>query len=244
MNSLQEEEFVTFVKESFPQAWTITTMLGKWDYALFFGVKTIGEAHLLWDKLLWKYKQKVKQSNFSLYTPIYNFNRKFFPKSKEEPMVRVYGLGKEEKLDELDQKIIAVYAPDVRQSSLEMGTRLKVTSDTIRNRIKKLEKSKVIVGYKLGLSLEKLGYTSYRVDFQLNNTHRNLELLQYCKMHPYIYQLNKSLGGADLEIEVVAKDLNHLVRIIDEMKIRFADTILDAEWFGFSTFHVLKYIPD
>ena len=66
----------------------------------------------------------------------------------------------------------------VRKSSLEIAKKLSITADTVRNRIKKLEARKIICGYKIGINLDKLGYTSYRVDLQLNSTARNKELFE------------------------------------------------------------------
>ncbi|MBI2548604.1 hypothetical protein HYW21_04610 [Candidatus Woesearchaeota archaeon] len=63
-------------------------------------------------------------------------------------------------------------------------------------------------------------------------------------MHPHIYQVNKSIGGADFEMEVIVKDLPELINLINELKTQFHDVINDVDYFGFSTFHILKYIPD
>ena len=60
----------------------------------------------------------------------------------------------------------------------------------------------------------------------------------------YIYQINKSIGGADFEIEVIVKDLNHLTQLIEEIKHTFRNIVKDVEYFGFSTFYLLKFIPD
>lgn len=247
LQQMTEEDgkmLIQFVRQNLKQVWTITTMLGKWDYALFLGVKEISEFHNIWEKIMSVYKKNIQKYNVAVYAPIHNFNRKFFLETNEESLVRTYGTGKEEEVDVLDLKIIDNYAINVRQSSIEIAKKLNVTSDTIRARIKKLEKRKIIVGYKLGLNIEQMGFVSYRVDFQLSSTNKNSELFQYCKQHPNIYQINKSIGGADFEIEVVVKDLNHLMKIINEFKKNFKEVIVDAEWFGFSTFHVLKYIPD
>ncbi|MBI2647664.1 hypothetical protein HYW99_04250 [Candidatus Woesearchaeota archaeon] len=64
------------------------------------------------------------------------------------------------------------------------------------------------------------------------------------KRHKNIYQINKSIGGADFEIEVIVKDLNHLLKLIDEIRNTFKDVVNDVDYFGFSTFHILQYIPD
>jgi len=244
MTDKEGEEFVSHVKESLKQVWTITSMHGKWDYALFLGVKAIGEFHEIWKEIMLNYKEKIKAYNVAVYAPIYNFNRKFFLEESKESIERIYGTGEKEKVDGLDWKLIKIYANNVRQSSLVVSEKLKVSPETVRKRIKNLEKRKIIVGYKIGLNLEKLGYVSYRVDLQLISTKRNKELFNYCRNHRNIYQINKSIGGADFEIEVIVKDLEQLIELIDEIKTKFKDVINDVDYFGFSTFHVLQYIPD
>ncbi len=237
-------KFVEYVKENFSQVWTITSMSGKWDYALFLGVKAISEFHNIWDGIMLEYKPKIKSYNVAVYAPVYNFNRTFFLDTSYEIIERTYGAGEKEEIDELDWKIIEIYANDVRQSSIEIAKKLDVTADTIRARIKKLENKKIITSYKIGLNLEPLGFVSYRVDLQLLSTKKNKELFEFCRQHKNIYQINKSIGGADFEIEIIVKDLSNLLQIIDEIKINFKDVVNDVDYFGFSTFHVLQYIPD
>jgi len=244
MTKKEGEAFVEYVENNLKQVWTITSMHGKWDFALFLGVKTIVEFHEIWDSIMLEYKKKIKSYNVAVYAPIYNFNRKFFLDGKTVSEERVYGGGLKESVDELDWDIIQNYANNVRLSSLELSRKLKISPDTVRSRIKLLEKKKVIVGYKIGLNLDKLGFVSYRVDLQLNSTHKNKELFEFCKYHKNIYQVNRSIGGADFEIEVIVRDLNHLLELIDEIKVMFNDVVNDIEYFGFSTFHILQYIPD
>ena len=56
-----EKEFVDFLKKDLSQVWTITRMHGKWDYAIFIGVKTITEFHEVWDAIMLNYKEKIKK---------------------------------------------------------------------------------------------------------------------------------------------------------------------------------------
>lgn len=212
MTGREEKEFISYIKKSLKQVWTITSMHGKWDNALFLGVKTINEFHKIWDDLMLLYKEKIKSYNVAVYAPIYNFNRRFFLDEKKESMQRIYGIGEKEKIERKDLQLIEVYASNVRQSSLEIAQKLGVSAETIRKRIKELEKKKIIVGYKIGLNLEKLGYTSYRVDLQLISTKKNKELFDFCRYHKNIYQVNKSIGGADFEMEVIVENLDHLDR--------------------------------
>lgn len=224
--------------------WTIAVCHGKWDLAFFIGTKKIEDVHKVWDNFLLKYKKNVESYNFSLYSPIYNFNRTFFIDTEKEIVTRVYGESRHEEIDDTDWKIIKTYAPNVRQSVLELSRKLKLSPETIRARIGKLEKKNIICGYKIGLGINKLGYTSYRIDLDLISTVRNKELIQYCNRHKTIYQINRTIGGSDFEIELIVKDLNELLEIIEEIKTTFKDVVNNASYFSYSTYYLLNYIPD
>lgn len=238
------KQFVDYIKDRFHQVWTITSIHGKWDYAIFLGVKTVSEFHSVWDTIMLDYKPKIKHYNISIYAPIHNFNRKFFLEKSQDSVERIYGAGEKEEIDDLDWKIIETYSNNVRKSSPEISKKLKISADSVRGRIKKLEKKRIICGYKIGLNLEPLGFVSYRVDLQLISTKRNNALFEFCKNHSNIYQVNKTIGGSDFEIEVIVRDLSHLLKLLDEIKTQFKDVINDIDYFGFSVYHILHYIPD
>ncbi len=240
----QEVDLLVDYLKSQDNIWTIAVCHGKWDLAFFIGTKKIDEVHKVWDNFLLKYKKNVESYNFSLYSPIYNFNRTFFLKAKREVITRIYGESKEEEIDEIDWKIIKSYAPDVRQSFLKLSRTLKLSPDTIRNRFRKLEGRGIICGYKIGLDINKLGYVSYRIDLDLTSTSMNKALFEFCRQHTNIYQINKTIGGADFEMELIVKDLSELLEIIEDIKTKFKDVVNNASYFSYSTYHMLNYIPD
>lgn len=240
----EEKNNIINYAKTIENIWTITTMHEKWDLALFLGVKSVNEFHSIFETIFSRYKEKIKKYNVSIYAPIYNLNRRFFLEKNELPITRVYGIGEKEEISELDFNIIKAYAPNVRQSSLELSKKINASPDTIRAHIKNLEKRRVIAGYKIGLNIEALGYQSYRIDFELKSFERIKELFNLCKSLNSIYQINKTIGGADFEVEAVVKSKEELIKLIDNIKIKFKDTISDVDYFGFSTFHILNYIPD
>ncbi len=239
-----EESFVKFIIKNLSRVWTITLMRGKWSYALFLGVQNVGQFHETWDAITLKYKDKIKSYNIAIYAPIYNFNRRFFLEEESDAIERDYGLGEKEEVTQKDREIIDIYASNVRMPYTEIAAKLGISPDNVRTRIKELERRKIIVGYKINLNIEKLGYIGYRVDLELNSTKKNKELLAYCRQHKSIYLVQKNIGGADFEMGVIAKDQANLLDIIDEMKKEFNTVIDDVEYFGYSTFHVSKYVPD
>jgi DNA-binding Lrp family transcriptional regulator len=231
--------------------WTTTELHGKWDFAIFLGIKRdeyIDKFHTIWDEIQSSYKNKIAETKIAIYAPIYNFNKRFFVDEKEvlakEVLTRVSGEGKVIDHDELDEKIVLAFSPDVRQSLQNVAEQIGTSIETVRRRIKELEDKKVIVGYKIDLDLGKLNYQGYRVDFALNKMDRYNELFEYLKQHKYFYQINKSIGGADFETEIVVKDLPHLLLILEEIMTKFKGIVKNYEYMGYTTFPKLSIVPD
>ena len=248
MTKKEKQRFYNEIKVK-KNVWTTTVLHGKWDFAFFIGIKSdyyIQNFQKLWDGLLLKYKSKIAESKFAIYSPVHNFNKRFFIDFDMPVRIieRVYGTGPRAEYDELDEKIIHAYAGNVRIPLTKIAKKLGVTSETIRQRIKKLEKKNIIIGYKINLNLAKMGYQGYRVDFLLNSVARNNELFEYIKRHKYFYQINRSIGGADFETEIVVENLSHLLDILEDVVQNFSDVIKSYEYFGYSEFPTLSIVPD
>ena len=238
----KEDEFIEFLK-NYENIWTIARLHGKWDFAFFIGVKNIRELHETWDKLTLKFKSKIKEYDIAVYAPIINHNRTFFTDKKLDKIDRIYGDGNKLEYDEIDLKIIKEYSTNVRTAYIDIAKKLDLSINTIINRIKILEKKKIICGYKLDINLEPLGYEGYRVDLHLNSKEKIRSLREYCKQSRNIYQIMDTIGGADFEMSVIVKDFYDLLRLMKDMQMKFPE-IDYYEYFGYSLFARLSYVPD
>jgi Lrp/AsnC family leucine-responsive transcriptional regulator len=246
MISTEKQEFWERLRVD-ERIWTIAILHGKWDLAFFIGLRTaesIQGFHEIWAEILGKYKGNIADSRIALYSPVHNFNKVFFVQGSFERLQRSYGSGLVVAHDDVDEKIIAEYAHNVRVPLAVVAKAVGLSIEGVRQRIKRLEHLKVIAGYKIDLDLEKMGWQGYRVDFMLRSTARNKELFEYLKQHKYFYQINQSIGGADFEAEVVVRDLPHLLEILEEIVQRFKDTISQYEYMGYSNFAKLSIVPD
>jgi len=248
MTEENKKEFYDYIKTK-ENIWTTAVLHGKWDFAFFVGMRLnhyVQSFHKLWDEMQLKYKEKIAESKIAIYAPVYNFNKRFFInfQMKTEINERIFGAGIPIEFDELDEKIIYEYASNVRIPLTKISKKIGVTSETVRQRIKQLEKKGVIVGYKINLNLPMMGYQGYRVDFLLNSTARNRELFQYLKNHKYFYQIIKSIGGLDFEAEIVVENLNHLLEVLEDVVKRFSKVIKGYEYMGYSDFPTLSIVPD
>ena len=242
-DDLKVMEMVELLKKE-EKVWTIAKLHGKWDYAFFIGVKNLMEFHDVWDAFLSTFKENIKENRIAIYSPIYNFNKRFFMPEGKGIVERAIGVGPEQKVERLDMNIIKTWGSDVRQSSPEVARKLNTTPKTVTRRIKVMRMKKIITGCKIDLDQGTLGYQGYRVDLSLNSVMRKRELFSYCKNHPNIYQINDSIGGADFEFEIIVQGLEELLRIMNDMMVTFRGVIRDYEYFSFLVFPKLTIVPD
>lgn len=237
------KEMVEYLKGK-KQVWTIAQLHGKWDYAFFVGVKKIHDFHAIWRGFLSEFKNNVKENKIAIYSPVYNFNKRFFMPGPCRVVERTIGTGSREKVDGLDLDIINSWGVNVRQSASEIAQKLNTSPRTITGRIKAMRKKKIIVGCKIDLDQGRLGFQGYRVDLFLNTMSRRGELFDHCKNHHKIYQINDSIGGADFEFEIIVESLDDLLDIMDKMMEDFPGMIRNYEYFSFLLFPKLTIVPD
>jgi len=243
MTAKDKKDFYNFL-QNIPEIWTIAQLHGVWDMAFFVGIKQSKDFKRIWDQIEALYKEKIAEYKIAIYSLIHNFNKTFLLEDFSHKIQRSSGEQKLIPYDEIDEKIIHTYGKDVRQPLHEIAKEVGVSIETVRKRIKKLEIERVIVGYKIDMDLSKIGYQGYRVDFYLNSTKRNKEIFEYLKNNKYFYQINESIGGADIETEVIVKNLVKLLEELEKITKLFKDVVRYYVHYGYTGFPALSVIAD
>ena len=144
----------------------------------------------------------------------------------------IYGGDREpEEVDEVDMKILSELSENARMSSVKLGNDLSLTPKTIIQRIKKLEKKQIIVGFKPLLNPRKMGHLSALLMIRYHNVSPNLEaeLISYLKAHPNVVSIAKTLGEWDIEIQIEVGETVELRKIEMEIRQKFALLIQEIE---------------
>jgi Lrp/AsnC family leucine-responsive transcriptional regulator len=224
---MKEKEIIDFLVAKKCVNWVVSI---DGDYNLGFHVlsREIKEMNEVWMELLEKYVNYVDERLLTIVTKKSHYSRSFLINSKENENETVYLTEpKKPEVDEIDKGILELLAKNARIPIIEIASTLKITSKTVIARIKKLENDRVIVSYKTGFNLSKLGYEQFRLILRLHNTtkERISSLIQHANVHPNIISHSEVLGGDDFEMDVEVNDLSALRKIIDEIKDKFADII-------------------
>jgi|SRR3989344_5592649 len=140
--------------------------------------------------------------------------------------------GDKVKLDSKDKKIIELLQLDGRAPISDISRKTKIPRDSIKYRIKRLEKLKVIRFYHAFLNPAKLGYPMYSyVTFKLYNLDekKEKEFINFLVSLPKVVYVSKTTGSWDMSIGVCAKDFKDFDDVLREIRGKFADEIKDIE---------------
>jgi len=124
------------------------------------------------------------------------------PGLEEEKIELVY-------LDLKDRKILWLLGQDARMPLSMIAKKVALSRDVVAYRIKRLEQQKVILGARTVVDTTKLGYNAYHLLLRLTNPVKEVEheIIQKLRELPQARAILKFAGGYDLEIAVIAKNI-------------------------------------
>lgn len=123
------------------------------------------------------------------------------------------------KIDDKDRIILNELIKDSKQTTGRLGKKLNIPITTIHNRIKKLEKTGIIINYTLNVNYKKLGkpimaYVSATVDYKVDKKINQLSIAKQIKSLEGVKEVTILAGGIDILIKVLAKDIEDLNNMV------------------------------
>jgi len=120
------------------------------------------------------------------------------------------------KVDTVDLLILRELRDDCKRPMRELAQKLRMHPNTLLQRIKRLEKSKIIRRYHADIDYKSLGYDMHAV-VMIRIKKSGLEdtkLLENVAGLPEVHSLYAVTGGADCVATIKAKNRDDLVRIL------------------------------
>ena len=141
-----------------------------------------------------------------------------------------------------DKKLLSQLANNAKTPIIDLASELHITPKTVINKIRTFEKEKIIVGYRTNFNLKKLGLSSFKVIFNLQNINqKELKTFKtYLKQSPHIIYDNETIGGYDIEIDIEVKNFEELRKFIEDVKIKYGKHI--KNYFYLSLNEIYKHI--
>ena len=241
----KEKEILDFLLKNKNLVWLVQ-VAGAWDVNTWFLYKSIEEMNAFWEILLEKYRDYISRREFAIYTHVAYFSRGYLLEKKEADfMLSVVSLPRMAKLDSEDLHIVELLANDARMPIVHIAAKAKLTPKTVIAKIRRLEKEKIIVGYRAELDLEKLGFQYYKLHFSLFNCapEKLKRMEQHVRHHPNIVFEDKVLGGHDLELEVQVKSEEEMRALVGQFRETFSESVKEVEVLHYFKEHRLRFFP-
>lgn len=202
---------------------------GEWDYVLTVLTKELisilNFISMLYD--LWK----GELLDYDIFEPIelHFFPLKMFGSRKTDKSLSLYETPKSN-IDKLDRKIIIEISNNARMKIINLAEKTNEKVETINYRFKKLEKN-IILGYRIFLDLDKIGYKLAQIVLKLNNLSKSnkCKILTYASQREKIHAVSIGIGRFNTLFQIIYKIPSELSEEINNIKETFSENLIEYE---------------
>ncbi len=241
----EEREIINYLIKHSNINW-ITPCSGNWD--LVFAIMAKDPAHfdlILRDVLtqIGKYLQNYKTS-VSIGSQAFGHTY-LLGSTNETKKIKRNIIGQLD-FDTKDKMIARILHKNARSKITDISSQTKIPVDTIKYRIKKMEKNSIIKRYRLILDPSKLGYNRYEIFIRCINLDDAVirKFKEYARKNPNIEFMGRCVGSWDIEFTTHFKSNEELRDFVLEVKKEFGEFIKHFESVTlFETFNYV-YFPE
>jgi len=126
-------------------------------------------------------------------------------------------------MDCTDIKILEILQQDGRISMKDLGKKVGLTSPAVSERVKRLEESGTITGYKAIVNPDKVNKSIKAFISIAIKAEKYQRFLEYAPGNVYIIECHHVTGGDCMIIKVMVENMEELEKVIDDLK-RFGNT--------------------
>ena len=245
--SNEEKKRIINKLKAIPNVVWLSSLRGEWQLVISMLARDVAEFSLILEEVLNALKGRLLDYNLFIvisasqlgYQNLYGQNGKGY---RYQAKVGHKDLAI---LSENDLKVLKIIANNARSSNVDIAKKTKMTLEKVRYSLKKLEREKVIQGFKPLLDVSKLGYLWHLMYLRLKSSteEQKQELITYLKSLPQTFYVVRGVGNCNLTIELQTKDLNELEMIKEEIARKFSNLIADEKTVQLIEEHKCTYFP-
>lgn len=247
LNKEAEEKLYQSLLSNSRICW-VAKSVGRWDLLLGMYTKNTIDFSRIKNQLISDFGRYIKEYDIIQIEDALVFNRDYLvnnPVSYRQQFI-FGGDVEEKKLSSEEVKIINLIRNNARFESTVVARKLKLDSRTIINKIKDLQKRKILQGFTVFLDLKKINIDFHKLCIHLQHYEKNKisNLISFLKSNPNTLHLIKSLGSWELEVEIESDNSNNIYDYINELKNKFPETIKQIDLVTITNELKLDFFPE
>lgn len=218
---------------------------GSYDIGLGIWSSSLRQFKKEIEKFVSKYGFYVKEKKESIGIDVAHFQSRYLLNKKETREIHIEEEDKTEQIDAVDKKILEVLCQNARMSLVNIAAKLKIQSNVVAYRIRRMEEKGIVLGYRPLINNNILGFNHYKIFFHLINvTEKDLiRLKQYIKSSPNVVYIVDEIGICDIDIEAMFQSIDEYFEFIKQLKFAFPSLIRDYETIIIKDTVKITYLP-
>lgn len=125
--------------------------------------------------------------------------------------------------DKKDYNIISILSENSRTTHTQIGKKVKLSSDSVTNRVNKLIEKGIIKSFKVNLNYHLLGFLEYDIYFKLKNYNQDElnKIIGFLNDNKYVTWIGTCFGNYDLRISIIVNQTREVREFIIDFEAKF-----------------------
>ncbi len=241
------EQFVEHLKKH-PNILWVASCGGRYDFVINMMAKNIRHFNTLFNTLRSQFSRQIQNYTVLTTIEVLHLGREYLKGKVSKTKRRVQAFGQESEiisLDKIDYSILNEISEQARKQLIEISQKLKVSANTVTNRIRSMRKKGIIQGFKPLLHLENIGINVNKILIKLHNVtlEKEKNMYEYAINQPNVTFIVRVVGQWDLELEVETKTRKEFQAILMNIRDQFSDIVKEIETIPIYQDYRYNYFP-
>lgn len=230
---------------NFKRTQMVASQEGAVELCVFMIAKNVSEIYSFWQKTLSNYRDYFAKEIIAPFIGENIYAKSFLIDENDNRINQIVRRGGGIiNYDDLDFQILQLLAQNSRIPTLDIAKKLNITTITTTKRIKRLIELGVILRFHVTINWEIIGYKWFKVDLYLKDYNKIHQIIKYLETNPHLSYIDKTFGYADLELELIVKNVDQLKQIIEDLSSKFPKMIRSYTYFSVAKSHKWVDMPE
>lgn len=231
--------------ENYKNTIWIGKAFGKYDFKISIITKKENINEII-GEISQKFSSQIDTIDYLFVTDKYKANSSSFLQNliqiKPEKKIKKKFKNSKYNIEIIDKKIIYELSQNPKESIIQISSKLNLTTDIVKYRIKKLEENNIITGYSIVFNGNKFNKIWCLILFNFDI--ENLENFKnYLKKQELLSSYTETLGVWNFNVTFFANNIEELYSNLNKIRNKFSQNIKNFEILIFFEFYKYPKVP-